>query len=319
MMIVSKAMIADLEKFVPNGVSENVLLAEISRWKIGGSADVIIRPKSPEQVQALRRYFYQNSINHIVIGMTSNLLFSDAGLRVPCIQIDNRMGNVDISNGIVNAQAGAWVPGLSRKIQQAGLSGAEHICGIPGTIGGLICMNGGSQRKGIGGSVVEVTSIDEVGERNTRTANECQFAYRESVFQRNNEIVVKTVLRFEKTLDSKAAVRREMLKILSSRRRKFPRKLPNCGSVFKSDPAMYEDFGPPGEIIEKLGLKGVRVGDAQVSPDHANFIVNKNRATSNDVLDLMGLIKRKVESETGCTMNVEVLYLEQDGKLRPAC
>src|SRR5690554_6518757 len=119
MMAVTGPMIAELERLVPGCVSKGESLSDISRWKIGGIADVIIRPKSPEQVQALRRYFYQNGIHHVVIGMTSNLLFSDDGLRVPCIQIDNRMGRVTISGSIVTAEGGAWVPGLARKVQKA--------------------------------------------------------------------------------------------------------------------------------------------------------------------------------------------------------
>jgi UDP-N-acetylmuramate dehydrogenase len=174
-MALSAAMLADLERLVPGGIFTSVSLAGISRWKIGGIADVIIRPESPEQVQALRRYFYQNNVHHIAIGMTSNLLFADEGLRVPCIQIGSRMGKIDICDGLVQAQAGIWVPGLARKIQKAGLIGAEHICGIPGTIGGLICMNGGSQRNGIGSSVLQVKSVDELGDLIVREAIDCKF------------------------------------------------------------------------------------------------------------------------------------------------
>ena len=184
-MSVPRTMVTDLERLVPGGISTAVPLSEISRWKIGGIADVIIRPESPEQVQALRQYFFRRNVHHIVIGMTSNLLFADEGLRVPCVQIGSCMGKVDILDDVVQAQAGAWVPGLARKVQKAGLTGAEHICGIPGTVGGLICMNGGSQRKGIGSSVLEVTSIDEVGNLHVRKADQCDFAYRESCFQRH--------------------------------------------------------------------------------------------------------------------------------------
>lgn len=314
MVTVSQAMIADLENLVPGGVLTNVSLAEISRWKIGGPADIIIRPESPEQVKILRRYFYQNSIHHVVIGMTSNLLFSDDGLRVPCIQIDNRMGKVEVSSCIVTAEGGAWVPGLARKIQKAGLAGAEHICGIPGTIGGLICMNGGSQRKGVGSSVVEVTSIDEVGDEVRRTAADCQFAYRESVFQRNNEIVVKVVLRFDQSRDSRE-VRREMREILSSRRNKFPQKLPNCGSVFKSDPALYEKYGTPGAIIESLGFKSHQVGAAIIPDLHANFILNLGGASASDVISIIRSIKSEAQGRLGVVLPVEVGYISQSGKL----
>lgn len=316
-MAASTAMLADFERLVPGGISTNVPLNEISRWKIGGNADVIIRPQSPEQVKALRQYFHQRGIHHIVIGMTSNLLFADEGLRVPCIQIDNRMGKVTIDNGIVTAEAGAWVPGLARKIQQAGLTGAEHICGIPGTIGGLICMNGGSQRKGIGSAVIKVTSIDETGVEHVRTAEECQFAYRQSIFQCNNEIIVKTALKFSNA-ENPSAIKNEMLKILADRRRKFPRKQPNCGSVFKSDPAMYSEIGPPGQAIEKLGFKGYRIGDAMVSPDHANFIVNAGDARADDVLLLIAEISKAVQHAYSQKIHAEACYISPNGTVSAA-
>jgi UDP-N-acetylmuramate dehydrogenase len=314
MMEAPRTLLAELEKLVPGGISTRVSLADISRWKIGGIADVIIRPESSEQVQALRQYFYGNGVHHIVIGMTSNLLFSDEGLRVPCVQIGSRMGKVNILDGVVQAQAGAWVPGLARKIQKAGLTGAEHICGIPGTIGGLICMNGGSQRKGIDSSVLDITSVDEAGNLRVRTADQCQFAYRESVFQRNCEIIVNAALRYEKASDPKI-VRREMVNILSSRRRKFPQKLPNCGSVFKSDPALYDQYGTPGAIIEKLGFKGFRIGGAAVPDVHANFIVNEGNASASDVTSIIRLIKLAAEDKLGVSLAVEACYINQHAQV----
>ena len=311
-MAISETMLADLEKLAPKGVSLQVFLSKISRWKIGGLADLVIRPESPNQIQDLRKYFNKHGINHVVIGMTSNLLFSDNGLRVPCIQIDNRMGRVEITEDRVAVQAGAWVPGLARKIQKAGLTGAEHICGIPGSIGGLIYMNGGSQRKSIGSAVVEVTSVDALGNLRVRNANECQFGYRQSIFQTNNEIIVEAVLSFKKAW-SPSLIRREMLGILSSRRKKFPQKMPNCGSVFKSDPSHYDKFGPPGAIIEKLGFKGFQIGGAMIPGLHANFIVNTGNATASDVISIIQKIRFSAEEKFHISLPVEACYINHDG------
>ena len=109
-----------------------------------------------------------------------------------------------------------------------------------------------------------------------------------------------------------------MKEILASRRRKFPQKLPNCGSVFVSNPAMYADYGPPGAMIEKLGFKGRRVGDALVSPHHANFIVNAGRATARDTLALIAEIRETVRRETGYAMDVEARYVTEAGAVVPA-
>lgn len=308
----SNGWIRDISKICPGSVFQQVELSKLSRWRIGGIADVVIHPRTREEVQALRQYFYQNGIHHITIGMTSNLLFADEGLRVPCIQIGNEMGEAYINGNVVTVQAGAWVPGLSRRIQRAGLTGAEHICGIPATIGGLICMNGGSQRKGIGSSILDVTSIDSSGEKHLRRADECLFSYRGSIFQTNNEVIVESRLRFD-FAENSVAVRRTMLEILADRRRKFPRE-PNCGSVFKSNPDMYAKIGPPGAAIERLGLKGLQCGGAKVSLHHANFIVNAGGATASDVLALVYKISDAVKTATGYSIEAEVRYVDQYGR-----
>src|SRR5690606_10000391 len=144
---------------------------------------------------------------------------------------------------------------------------------IPGTIGGLICMNGGSQRKGIGESVIQVHSVDRNGAIVIRRGADCNFEYRNSIYQSADEILLSARLKFNRSI-SKFETRRRMLSILSERRKKFPQKYPNCGSVFKSNPSMYEVVGPPGQVIESLGFKGMKSGGAMVSPQHANFIVN---------------------------------------------
>lgn len=312
----NESAIAELGSICPGGVARNVDLSAISSWRIGGRADLLLRPSSTHEVAALLRWFSKRGIRPVVIGLTSNLLFDDAGLRAPCIQIGARMGHVCISGTDVHAEAGVWVPELARKIMQAWLGGAEHMCGIPGTLGGLICMNGGSQRKGIESCLVEVESVDVAGHISVRMASDCGFSYRQSIFQTNNEIITAATMRF--SLRARAGIRAEMLDILVDRRQKFPRKEPNCGSVFKSNPAMYAEIGPPGEAIERLGFKGKRVGQAQVSWQHANFIVNLGGARSWEVLELISKIGNGVLEATGYRIESEVSYLSPSGALLPA-
>lgn len=314
---INERELGELQQLCPGGVLTNLDLASISQWKIGGNADLILRPSSTIEVANLRSWLYKKKMPHIVIGMTSNLLFSDEGLRVPCLQIGSRMGAVSINGSNVYSQAGTWVPGLARKLMTTGLTGGEHICGIPGTLGGLICMNGGSQRKGIGTSVVTVESVDQDGTHCLRSAISCGFGYRQSVFQNNNEIITSAHLRY--AFGDQSMVRREILSILAERRRKFPRKEPNCGSVFKSNPDMYAEIGPPGEVIERLGFKGMSLGGAEISPQHANFIVNRGGATARDVLGLVGAISQKVEEVTGYALEAEGRYVSASGKSLPLC
>lgn len=316
MALLTKVDITALEALSPGGVFCDVDLSSISHWRIGGKADVLLQPASTEQIVNLRRYFFERGIRPVIIGLTSNLLFADEGLRVPCIQIGSRLSRLEINATDVRAQAGNWVPGFAQALMRAGLTGGEHVCGIPGTLGGLVAMNGGSQRKGIGRNVVEVVSVDETGGIVRRTASECAFEYRDSIFHRNDDVIASVHMRFE--YGDLTRIRAEMRTILAERRRKFPRKEPNCGSVFKSNPDMYAQIGPPGAAIERLGLKGLRYGGALVSPRHANFIVNTGNARASDVLHLITLISDAVFSSTGFRMEAEARFVRGDGKIVPA-
>lgn len=312
----TKAQLAELASLCPSGVECNVSLSELSRWRIGGSADVFLRPSSSAEVSSLMKWFYNRNIQPVVIGLTSNLLFDDDGLRVPCIQIGPRMSKISVDGCIVNSMAGVWVPGFARRVMLHDLSGVEHICGIPGALGGLVCMNGGSQRKGVGSSIVLVESVDAKGVVRVRTTKECEFGYRKSIYQSNLEVITGVQLKLAQR--QRQQVRSDMRRILAERRKKFPRKLPNCGSVFKSDPQMYSSVGPPGAVIERLGLKGQRVGLAMVSEQHANFIVNEGGATAKDVIQLISYIAREVESRTGFRLQSEPFFVRSDGKVLPA-
>ena len=291
-------------------------LSKISRWKIGGSVGQLYRPCSPQNLVEIIKTLNQNAQRFVVIGSTSNILFADDGLAVPCIQIQTGFDRLTIDGTQVEAEAGIWVPGLARKLMGATLTGAEHICGIPGTLGGLIHMNGGSLRKSIGANVVHVTSVTPTGTLVKRTASDCGFAYRRSIFQTSDETIVSATFRFRQG-NSKAKIRRSMIEIMQSRRQKFPKNEPNCGSVFVSDPAMYAQFGPPGAIIEQLGLKGLRIGDAMVSHQHANWINNLGQARSRDVLELVHTIKTKVFEATGFMLKAEARYLTPQGQFVP--
>lgn len=308
------AITSDLDRLCPGAVFREVPLALISRWRIGGLADVIVRPRSIDELARLRAWLHSEGLAHVVIGATSNLLFADEGLRVICVQIGGEFASLNLAGCEITAGPGVWVPGLARRAMQASLTGLEHTCGIPGTLGGLICMNGGSQRKGISDAIISVTSVDTQGNVRHRTREECTFAYRQSVFQTCGDVIAGAILRLAPAPD-RGGVRREMLEILASRRRKFPQKQPNCGSVFVSNPAMYSNYGPPGAIIERLGYKGKKVGGALVSPTHANFIVNDGNATATDVIALITEIKAAVLAHTGCGLTAEVRFVAPNGRL----
>lgn len=297
-------------------VRRAVPLASLGRWKIGGAADVVFEPRTEAEAARGLALVSALDVPFLVIGDGSNLLFDDDGFRGVIVRIGRPLSALRIDGDRVTAQAGIWVPVFARHVGCSGLSGAEHTIGIPGTLGGLVVMNGGSQRKGIGENLVHVTCLDRAGQRHVFTREECAFSYRRSALQTGEVVAISAEFRF--TPGDVHAIRHEMIGIMASRRRKFPLRLPNCGSVFLSDPAMYDTVGPPGRAIEEAGLRGHRIGGAQIAPEHGNFIVNLGGASSRDVLALIHLIRQTVHGRTGFWMDCEVRHVAPDGTMQPA-
>lgn len=310
------ALARDLERLVPGGVRRDVPMREMTRWRVGGPADFLVAPATSQQAAQVIEYLDRQSLSWITIGHTSNLLVNDAGVRGVIVQLAGRMADMKIDRTRVWAQAGIWVPQFSSRIGRSGLTGAEHTIGIPGTLGGLVCMNGGSMRKGIGDSLVDVECVDRCGNRFRLAREECEFNYRRSAIQTHGWTVTEATFQFE--FGDAPAIRRQMLSTLKQRRLKFPLKQPNCGSVFVSNPAMYAKYGPPGAVIERCGMKGFRVGDAEVSHRHANFIVNRGRATAADILQVIHEIRRVSLEQMDCELLCEVRHLAIDCRVLPA-
>lgn len=298
-------------------VSQNVCLHKASRWKIGGYAKVVVYPRSSKDIQIIVRYCLNNDIPSLAIGDTSNLLFDNDGVNAVLIKIGQNMADFKAESELLCAESGAWVPALARYSASKGLSGLEHVIGIPGTIGGLACMNGGSQRKGISESIVEIEAVLPNGNIHVFSNSECGFSYRESIFQSNKAIVTQVKMLLGR--GDVSFIRREMLGILKSRRLKFPLKQPNCGSVFVSNPKMYDLIGPPGFAIESIGLKGFSIGGAKISNAHANFFINTGNATSGEMLKLINFVRSAVYDKTGFYMNSEVKYVRPDGSIIAIC
>jgi UDP-N-acetylmuramate dehydrogenase len=306
---------ADLQAICPGCVKTNFSLKQIARWNIGGIADCFVEPENPGQVGRIVKYCNDQGLPWLAVGYGSNLLFDDAGFKGVIIQLAGKLSACLIDGRRVRAQAGIWVPKLAWMLGKRGLTGIEHAIGIPGTLGGLVIMNGGSLHKGIGMNIEYVTVLDSEGNQKILNKSDCGFSYRYSVLQDAKNIVLEAELSLARR--DKAQVRKEMLSILRSRRNKFPLKLPNCGSVFLNNPKIHEKVGPPGKIIEEAGLKGVKIGGAQVSTLHANFIVNLGTASSNDVLRLVSLIRARVFENTNYSMDCEIHYVSPAGSVKP--
>lgn len=291
-------------------------LRDHGNWRIGGPADLLVEPHHTDHILRLIEATRDADLPLVVIGDGCNLLFGDAGVRGVVMKLGRRMAKLDIEGETVRAEAGVWIPGLARTVGAAGLTGIEHVVGIPSTLGGLIVMNGGSLRRSIGEVVEWVDVIERDGSRHRLSQAECGFERRTSCFQGSGSIVVGVEMRCER--GDRREIRRRMLEILGDRRRKFPLKLPNCGSVFVSGGQIYREFGPPGAVIDEAGLKGLRIGDAEVSRRHANFIVNRGQARAVEVLQVIDRVRHIAFERTGIWMDCEVRFVSPDGAIRPA-
>lgn len=294
-------------------IRKNVVLKRYSRFNVGGIADFFSEPSNIYELQKILTFSAEKCIPFQIIGNGSNVLFDDAGYRGLIIRIGHYFSKYEITGEQVIAEAGIWMPCLARITANYGLSGLEHTIGIPGTLGGLIIMNGGSLRKSISESIQKVVALDFSGKEFTYTKDECNFSYRHSIFQLKPSILYKVVLNLTKA--NSQSIRSEMISILKTRRKKFPLKIPSCGSVFINNPSLYENYGSPGKIIQELGLKGYSWGGASISTVHANFIVNTGNATSIDIIHLIRDIRNKIYKKTNFWIESEIRYLPPESNL----
>jgi len=290
----------------PLGLRRAVSLADFTTWKVGGPAQWFAEPDSSRDLQELLAWAMAERLACRVIGAGSNLLVSDAGLEG--LTLCNRRlqgAEMDAASGLIEARAGEPIPTLARRAARAGLAGLEWSVGIPGTVGGAVVMNAGAQ----GGCTAEVlesiTVVDP--ERPERPfelrAGDLDFAYRHSRLQQEPLVVLSARFRLQAGEDATAVSQRTSAN-LHSRTSSQPYQQPSCGSVFRNP-----EPRKAGQLIEALGLKGLSIGGAQVSPIHANFIVNTGGATAAEIDQLIDAVQRRVEAAHGITLHPEVKRL----------
>jgi UDP-N-acetylmuramate dehydrogenase len=314
---VKQALLRALETVPGVRTQRAALLSRHSWFRIGGPADLLVEPETPEAAAAVFSLLHgQQQVPWLIIGDGSNLLFDDAGLQGVVVRIGRAMARIEVAQTRLTAQGGAWTPYVALAAGRAGLSGIEHVVGIPGTFGGLVMMNGGSLRRSVGTHLDWIDWLSEDGTLRRIPASEAGFAYRRSALQDRRGAILAAGLTLEPA--DRATVQAEMRTILRNRRAKFPLKLPNCGSVFLSSPELYETIGPPGQAIEEAGLRGLRRGAAQIAAVHGNFIVNHGDARAADVLALIAIARRAVQARTGIRMDAEVRHVRPDGTIVPA-
>lgn len=283
--------------------SDNIVSDEPMRkhttFRIGGNADIFVRPESKEQIAEILRLCRKQDVPYFILGNGSNLLVGDRGFRGVVINIMDNMNDIKVDGGIIKAQAGAMLIKVSRAARDNSLTGLEFASGIPGTIGGAIYMNAGAYGGEMKDVVTQVTAMDAEGEIYTFGTDELEFSYRHSVIQQRNLIVLDVTMKLaagdQKIIDDR------MSELAVARRTKQPLEYPSAGSTFKRPEGYFA-----GKLIMDAGLRGYRVGDAQVSEKHCGFVVNRGNATADDVIKLIDDVKARVSEEYDVVLEPEV-------------
>ncbi len=267
--------------------------------RIGGPADIMVLPDSARQIIDTIEICRRHNCPYFIMGNGTNLLVRDHGYRGVIIKTSANMGGYSIRGEKVYGQCGVLLSTLSGAIADEGLEGFEYAGGIPGTLGGAVTMNAGAYGGEIKDSIEWARVIKPDGDIETLGKPQLGLGYRTSVIQREDLIVLDCELKLSR--GDKGTIETRIAEYTERRQAKQPLNMPNAGSTFKRPAGHYA-----GKLIEDAGLKGVRIGDAQVSELHCGFIINVGDATAGDVIALIAHIKRRVKERFNVTLQPEV-------------
>jgi len=276
-------------------------LAPLTTWRIGGPAELLVVPADAADLGLALRWAEAAGVPWRVMGNGSNLLVADRGVRGLVLRIRRVLDDVRWRDEGLHVGAGALLPAVASQAAARGLSGLEFAAGIPGTVGGAVLMNAGWHEHEIGNLVESVEYVEASGETRRYVRGECRFRYRGSRFRGATGILLSAEIVLRRDDPERIAAR--MDEYAASRRANQPTDLPSCGSVFLKPEG---DFA--GRLIEQAGLKGLRVGEIEVSPKHANFFVNLGEGTAADVLALVERVEAEVLRRFGVRLRREFEY-----------
>ena len=287
-------------------VKYNEKMSKYTTMKVGGPCDCIVFPDEISKIKEVIDFCKNENITFFVIGNGSNLLVKDEGIHGVVIKLGHRFGKIEIDGEHILAYAGATMPTLSQLAKKNSLKGLEFACGIPGTIGGGVKMNAGAYGSQISDILYEVTYMDEREEIKTIKNKDCSFGYRKSIFTINpNYVILSAKFKLERgNIDE---IENKMKENSLARKTKQPLEYPNFGSVFKRPEGYFV-----GKLVDDAGLRGYKIGGAQVSTKHTGFIVNVDNATCKDVLDLIGYVQTTVYNKFNVKLTPEVIIIGGD-------
>ena len=272
-------------------------------FKIGGTADTYIKVDTLSKLSAILKECKESQIDYTLLGNGSNVLVSDDGIRGVVIRLDGEFRQITlVDETTIFCGAGTTLAYLCKFALNCGLTGLEFAWGIPGSVGGAVFMNAGAYDGEMKNVVHSVSHISPDGKIGRLERDELDFGYRTSAYRKNNMIITGVTLKLEKgNVDD---IRNKMDDFMNRRTSKQPLEFPSAGSVFKRPEGNYA-----GALIEQCGLKGKTVGGAQVSEKHAGFIINKSKATADDVKNLVKEIQTTVAEQTGYDLECELIIL----------
>ena len=306
-------------------ILENVPMSEHTSFKVGGPARYFVKTESVDDIKEAIQFAKERALPSFILGKGTNLLVSDNGFNGVIIQLGKFFSDIEnLGNGKIRAKGATPLARLARYTINEGLAGIHKLAGIPGSLGGAIYMNAGAYGQDVSQTCIEVETIDTAGNIRTRAAAECAFNYRHSIFQElatsaasaeSAETILAATFQLTQasSLDKTAKdLESEMQECMTKRRNSQPLSMPNAGSTFKrlnAGAAATPTQIAPGYYIEQAGLKGYRIGGAEVSLVHANFIVNAGGATATDIKQLSEYVQKVVAEKFNIQLKREIILL----------
>lgn len=285
-------------------LENNAVMAGYTTLHLGGPADLLAHPSTPAQLQLLLREAHEHQIPVTIIGHGSNLLVRDGGIRGLVIRICREMKQLEIIGETMRVQAGVMMSVVAMAAANSSLGGLAFASGIPGTIGGGVYMNAGAYGGELSQVVTEVEGCDMRGEPFHYTGGEMQFSYRHSRLMEEDKIITQVTMKLHPARQEELLA--TMVQLNRQRAEKQPLTLPSAGSTFKRPVGGYASA-----LVDECGLKGFRIGGAQVSEKHAGFLVNRG-GTAADFLALMAHVQRVVYERKGIKLEPEVRILGEE-------
>ena len=301
-----KALQTALLKELPSTrVREEEYLRHHTTFKIGGPADLFVEPTTMAELSFALRTIHEFDVPVTIIGCGSNILVKDGGIRGAVVSVRHMTQIMDCNDNVLCIGSGYMLKDASEFAWENGLTGLEFAIGIPGTLGGAVFMNAGAYDGEMSHVVTAVRAVDFQGNIKEYDASHLDFGYRHSVFHDNHEVIGEVIMTLKP--GDKAVIKARMDELTEKRESKQPLEFASAGSTFKRPPGYFA-----GTLIEQTGLKGLSVGDAQVSHKHAGFVINTGSASAKDVLDLIAEVQRRVYDQHGVHLEPEVRMIGED-------